>query len=140
MRRIRPAIVQRQRRSQGMRNAKLPPVTNASNATPYNAALIRRSRVQARAARGSAGHGSDRARQINTPLAASSTAAMPNTQSFSCDSQTSCGIAVTSEASAAPAPSETMTAGSTQQSSVALLAISVPKATLALRAWAFTFG
>ena len=56
---------------------------------------------------------------------------MPNTQSFSCDSQTSCGIAVTRAASAAPAPSDTMTAGRTQHSRVALLASSAGIATAA---------
>jgi hypothetical protein len=90
--------------------------------------------MHARASAGSTGHGSRRARHKAIPLTSKKSAAAKNTAALCSLSQMSCGTALTIPASAAPAPRETRTAGSTQQTNVAELAKSAPNATATFRA------
>src|SRR5688572_17945535 len=95
--------------------------------------LALRRRVQARAKAGSDGHGNRRARQSSAPETPSIANARPNTPALCSDSQINCGTAVTSPAKAAPAPNATIAAGSTQHTSVPLLASNASNATPRLR-------
>lgn len=119
--------------SSGKINANAMPIAKLTRATPYNTALIRLSRWQARAATGSVGQGRDRPYQSATPLNRSKALATPNTRDLCSLSQMSYGIAVTRPANAAPAPTATSTAGRTQQTSVAELVSSATPERAALR-------
>src|SRR5215472_10042124 len=82
---------------------------------------------------GSVGQGRVREYHVAIPLAISNAEAVPNTSGLCSLSHTSCGIAVTRPASAAPAPSATRIAGSTQQTSVPALLSKVAADRITLR-------
>jgi hypothetical protein len=115
--------------SSGKTKANAAPTKVQKSANDHITRLIRLKREHVLARAGSAGQGSRRACHSSAPDRASIPSAKPNTHSLRSDSQTNCGTADTNPAKAAPAPNDTITAGSTQQINVPPLAISVRKLT-----------
>src|SRR5918995_993013 len=107
-----------------VRSTNPPPSAYATVALQNRPRLNLLRRKQTLAARGSTGQGSRAALLNKRALAKSITPAKPNTKPLCSLNHTSCGTAETSPTNTAPAPNDTITAGNTQQSSVAELASS----------------